>query len=226
MLDQDQRALVLGTSLFSSIGTQTAYRILEASHKHCYARGETIFREDDPASAIWVVLEGWVKLSRYAKNGAEVIVAVLPAGEVIGEPVALNKGVYPVACTASADAKLVALDAEFIRQEIRADPDLALGILSSTFRHLKRLVAQTEGLLAKSGRQRVAAYLVEIAPVSSGACKIELPFEKELIAGKLGLQPQSLSRILKQLKDEGVVTAGHIIDVKDVAALRHYASDK
>ncbi len=218
-LSPDELALVRSTTLLEPLAPDTAERLLAGSFVHHVKKGDCVFSEADPANEIWIVLEGWFKLSRFLETGTEAIIAVLPAGESIAEPVALIKGDYPLTCTAASDGKLVALDGATIRQELRADPDLSLAILASTFRHLKRFVMGSEGLLAKSGKQRVAAFLCSLAQSKVGSASLELPFDKELIANKLGLKPQSLSRIFNQLKAEGVSVSGMQVQIESLARL-------
>ena len=63
---------------------------------------------------------------------------------------------------------------------------------------------QVEQLKAQSGVQRVAEFLASRATVDSGSCVITLPFDKVLIASRLGLKPESLSRVFAKLRSVGV----------------------
>jgi hypothetical protein len=58
-----------------------------------------------------------------------------------------------------------------------------------------------------------------------GHCAVALPYDKLLIAGQLGLTPESLSRAFARLRSIGVVVdASHVV-VRDVAKLRQLAND-
>jgi CRP-like cAMP-binding protein len=53
-----------------------------------------------------------------------------------------------------------------------------------------------------------------------GHCAVALPYDKILIAGQLGLTPESLSRAFAKLRTIGIVVdASHVV-VKDIAKLR------
>ena len=67
-------------------------------------------------------------------------------------------------------------------------------MIATASNHLHDLVQQIEQLKAQSGVQRVADFLASLVSAESGCCNVPLPYEKTLIAGQLGLKPESLSR--------------------------------
>lgn len=195
-----------------------------AKVRHC-ERNATLFLQGERADAIFIVADGWVKLYRISPSGSEAVVAVFTKGASFGEAVALQGGAYPVAAEAVTEATLIRIDAEIFRNTIRQSPETALSMLSATYIHLHSLVAQIEELKARTGAQRVASFLLELAPCTSGGCEVTLPYDKALIAGRLGLQPESLSRAFAKLKGHGVtIKVNHAI-IEDAAALRALADE-
>ena len=79
---------------------------------------------------------------------------------------------------------------------------------------------------ALSGLQRLAEFLASRAPVDSGGCVIMLPYHKVLIAARLGLNPESLSRAFAELRSVGVTVYASQVAVSDVAKLRRLAADE
>jgi CRP-like cAMP-binding protein len=105
-------------------------------------------------------------------------------------------------------------------------PDIALAMIASTSQHLHLLVQQVEQLKAQSGIQRVAEFLAALCPAETGPHTIALPYDKALIAGRLGLKPESLSRAFAKLRSVGVeVRAAHVV-VKDISRLRDVADNE
>jgi hypothetical protein len=81
------------------------------------------------------------------------------------------------------------------------------------------MAQRVEQLTAQSATQRVAEFLTSLAPCTEGPCTIALPYDKSVIAGRLGLKPESLSRIFAKLRSIGVdVRASHVI-VSEMARL-------
>jgi CRP-like cAMP-binding protein len=105
----------------------------------------------------------------------------------------------------------------------RSNPEIGLAMLASTSSHFRKLVDQIEELKARTGPQRLAAFLVDLAPTARGACTIALPYEKLLIAGRLGMKPESLSRAFQRLRSLGVRIRHSTVAVGDVARLAEFA---
>ncbi|MEZ5787971.1 MAG: Crp/Fnr family transcriptional regulator [Xanthobacteraceae bacterium] len=186
--------------------------------------GETVFRQSDPANAFFIVIEGWVKLYRITMAGEEAVISLFGKGDSFAEAVAFTGQPYPATAETVSKARVVRIPASHVVQCIRTMPDIALAMIASTSQHLHNLVYQVEQLKAQTGVQRVAEFLVSLAPVDHGPCEIALPYDKVLIAGRLGLKPESLSRAFAKLKSLGVeVHASHVL-VRDVAKLQDYAN--
>ncbi len=171
---------------------------------------------------IYVVLDGWVKLFRITPTGAEAVVGVFTKGRSFGEAVAFDGRPFPVSSEAVTDARLLLVRVEILASMMRERPEVAFAIISSTFRHLHGLVAQVEQLKAHTGAQRVAEFLLDLCSCEKGSCTITLPYDKTLIAGRLGMQPQSLSRAFNRLEAQGVKISHNQAHIADVVTLRKY----
>lgn len=211
-------------SLFlSSLPENSAQLVLSKAVERKFEHGETIFLQGDPAETIYIVIQGWVKLYRIAPNGAEAIVGVFTAGHSFGEALALRHEVYPVAAEAVTDSQVLCLPTSVLTSLISSDPEIAISILAATFQHLHSIVLQLEQIKAFSGAQRVAEFLVELCPVQEGACTVTLPYDKSLIAGRLGMKPESLSRAFAKLRKQGVTVRQNHAAIADVEELHAFA---
>lgn len=190
-----------------------------------YDRGETLFLQDEPAKAIHIVLDGWIKLYRLTPNGSEAVVSVFTRGASFGEAVALKNRPYPVAAEATTTAEVMHIPANILVDLIRHDAEVGLSIISSTFSHLHSLVSQLEQMKAQTGAQRVAEFLLSHCTVDEGACNVTLPYDKILIAGRLGMKPESLSRAFARLKVAGVRIDKNQAHISDVEALQAYVEE-
>ncbi|MGO9025984.1 MAG: Crp/Fnr family transcriptional regulator [Beijerinckiaceae bacterium] len=186
---------------------------------------EWIVRQGDPATAFFIVIDGWVKLYRNTASGDETVIDIMTKGESFAEAVAFTGNRYLATAEAVTEARVGRIPADHIVRCIRQSPDIALAMLASTSQHMHHLVQQVEQLKAQSGVQRVAEFLVSLSSAERGHCALVLPYDKVLIAGRLGLTPESLSRAFARLRAIGVVVdASHVV-VRDVAKLRQLAAD-
>lgn len=209
--------------LLASAPDAVAEEVLSSARLRDYARGETIFLQGERASAIYIVAEGWVKLYRIAPSGTEAVVAVYSRGASFGEAVAFRHDTYPVAAEAASDCKLIRIEADVILRQIRDNPAVAISLLSATYAHLHALVSQLEALKAQTGAQRVAEFLLELTAAETDSVQVTLPYDKVLMAGRLGMKPESLSRAFARLKEHGVQIRQNVAEIESVEALRAYA---
>ena len=221
-MDEKTKTIAKGSLFLSSLPDESVNQVLLHTTEQKFAQGETIFLQGDPANTIYIVIKGWVKLYRMAPNGAEAVVGVFTCGHSFGEALALQKQVYPVAAEAVTNSRILCLPTSFLTNMINNNPDVAVSILAATFHHLHSMVFQLEQLKAFSGAQRVAEFLVELCPVSEGACTITLPYDKTLIAGRLGMKPESLSRAFAKLRRHGVTIRQNSAAISDVALLHGF----
>ena len=221
----EHRAIALNSLILSGAPPAAVETVLASARLNEFDRGATIFLQGERATAIYIVAEGWVKLYRISPNGTEAIVGVFTKGRSFGEAVAFRHDVYPVAAEAVTDCRLIRIEAEVILRLIREAPDFAVSVLSATFAHHHGLVGQVEALKAQTGAQRVAEFLLELSPCAAGPCTVTLPYDKVLIAGRLGMKPESLSRAFAKLREHGVTVRQNHAEIADVEALRDYATE-
>lgn len=222
MADGFDRTTAKEAALFASLSDELADAILERASIKTYQRGETVFLQGDNAESLFVVLDGWFKLFRMTATGAEAVVGVFTRGRSFGEAVAISGGTYPVSSESVTEGRLLHVRASVLTTMMEERPEVAKAILSSVFSHLHSLVAQVEQLKAHTGAQRVAEFLLELCDREASSCTIRLPYDKTLIAGRLGMQPQSLSRAFNRLEAHGVKISHNQATIADVEKLRDY----
>jgi CRP-like cAMP-binding protein len=187
---------------------------------------ETLFRQDDMATAFFIMIDGWMKLSRVTASGEETVVTILKRGDSYAESHALSGAHYPATAEAVSSTRVIRIPAQHVILCIRENPDIALAMISFASQHLHHLVQHIEQLKVQSGLQRVAEFLASLAPTEAGSYIIALPFDKALIAGRLGLKPESLSRIFAKLRSVGVAVHASHVAVSDVGKLRQLVDDE
>lgn len=225
ILSEQDRAIARQATLFASLPPDLSDELFASAHVCGLSRGETVFLQDEPADRVFVVLEGWVKLFRVAPTGAEAVVGVFTRGGGFGEAPAFRGESYPVTAEAVTECRLLQVQATALLERMRSRPEVCLAMIASTFRHLQSLVQQIEQLKGQNGAQRVAEFLMSLCPVDEGPCAVTLPYDKSLIAGRLGMKPESLSRAFARLRGLGVRVQQNKAAILDVARLRELAEE-
>lgn len=224
-MDKHDWDIVRATPLFGTVPKEAAMRILDGLGPRGYDRGVLLFEQGTEADSFFVVLEGWVKIYRTTPEGHETVVTVFRRGEIFAEAAIFMGGRYPVSAETVTACRLLRVNGEKLRRVIFENPNLALSMLASASYHLKSLVEQIEQMKRMTGPQRLAEFLLRLCPGNEGACTVNLPFEKSLIANRLGMKPESLSRALGKLKPIGVSTERDAVSIDDIGKVIKFVED-
>ncbi|MFD1745749.1 Crp/Fnr family transcriptional regulator [Rhizobium helianthi] len=226
MLDRSNRAnnrernLLAKTSFMKHLSPAALESLLDSAQIISLPARSIIFREGESATAIYCLLAGYARLYRMGKDGRQADFRICTPGEVFAECLVFGGTHYPYSAQAAENVSLARLDAKDVRDLAERDPTVAKAMIAALSEHL---IVTTETLVndrLHTAPQRVADYLLERCPVDSGSASIRLPFQKNLLAGMLGLAPEALSRAFSSLKRAGVSVRGRVIQISDVKALR------
>jgi len=217
--------IITRIAVFRGLKPETvAHMIAPATAVNVRAR-EPIVRQDEPATAFFIVIDGWVKLFRSNLAGDEAVIEIMTKGGSFAEAAALTGSRYLATAEAVSEARVARIPADHLVRCIRHNPDISISMIASICQHMHFLVQRVEQLKAQSGVQRLAEFLVSLALNQQGACALVLPYDKTLIAGELGLTPESLSRAFAKLRSIGVSVDASQVAVRDVGRLRKLAAD-
>lgn len=184
--------------------------------------GQIIFHQDDPATAFYFVLDGWVAVSREGQDGGRTAIHLVGPGESFAEAVLARGARYPVSAEAATDVRIARIDTARFRDLIIQSPELSLSIIAAMFGKLRRLVARIEQDQGWSPARRVAAFLHRICGEEIGNCSFELPVEQRYIAARLSMTPATFSRALAELSAVGVEAKRRKIVISDVNLLSRF----
>ena len=207
-------------ALFTNLSDTALDRIAERSRLERRKGGSELFRQGEEATAFYIVNEGWVKLVRGRPDGRAVLLTTFAPGETFAEAVAIIGGRYPATAIAATDVVLTRIDADALRDEIRAQPEIGFAMIVATAQYLQHMARQIEQLKLQSGDERVVQFLIELAHAEAGPADIDLPFDKRVIAEALGMAQETLSRAFARLRSFGVEVEGSHVHIQDIGGLR------
>lgn len=218
LTDADRQALQ-ASPLFRAMPPTVFAPVLRASRLQQSPARAVVFAQDEPADHLFFVLEGWLKLTRALPGGQQAVIGLFTRGETLAEAVALTSQSYPASGEAVTDIRYLKVPAAAARHAIEHQPEAALAMISATALHLRQLMRQIAELKGRKGGERVVEFLFSLTPERRGKVSLRLPFDKALIAGRLGMQPESLSRAFAQLRPYGVEVRGAQVEIASLERL-------
>jgi CRP/FNR family transcriptional regulator len=187
-------------------------------------RGDIVVGRGERVNGLYGIAYGSVKKRLRRPGGAELVLALLGPGDTFAEVPALLARPARIDAIALTDSMLVVMNATCISTHTHSDPRLARNVANTLARRLHALVAEFErGLL--SGLQRLATYLDSSAEagVAPGTWLVRLPVSKTLIAARLDMKKETLSRLLRRLVTDRLIDVSRreitILDRQGLAGL-------
>ncbi len=223
-MDREEKIhAIANLTLFAGLPEEQARSLALLAEVRRAARGKTLFRAGDPAPGFFAVVSGRVRIFRSAPSGKEHILHVFGPGEVFAEVAVFQGGPYPADADVLDDCVLLFFPRNAFRKLLADDPDTALGMLGLLASRLRQFVNKIEELSLKEVPARLAAHLL-LLHEAQGKRRLILDLSKGHLAAYLGTIPETLSRILRKMIDEGLLDAGGAtVTLRDLERLARIA---
>ena len=215
-----ERETLLNSGLLSALGVESVAAMMEIAAIGNLPARQMLFREGEPADMLHCVLSGYVRVYKLDPDGREADVELYGPGDLIGASVVLDGSRYRATAQAAEPSLIARFDLKRVRDIANRRPDLAMAIAVSLSGQLSRAFASLADDRLHTAPQRVAHYLLAHCPVDCKTASFRLPYQKSLLAGKLGLAPEALSRAFSMLRNHGVSVRGRLVHIGDPEALR------
>jgi len=225
----DVRQLVASLPLFNGLDPQAIEGIVESARSCRLDRNQILFQKGDTPHCLYIVVYGQVKMALRAANGNEKVVELIGPRECIGEYVLLADLTYPVMAQAVSDTLLLQVTKEAIFGTLDKYPIFARRLLDCLARRTQALIMDVETYTQQTGAQRVLSFIAQLCneDLSSGSISMTLPAPKQVIASRLNLTPETLSRIFNELSAANLIEVkGKKITVNDIQRLRGMSCTK
>ncbi|GAB1458888.1 Crp/Fnr family transcriptional regulator [Thauera sp.] len=218
----DIPSLLRRIPLFSELSEADIQLVARYTRERQVARGEVLFQRGDLPHGFYFVVSGQVKLAFSSSQGTEKVVEIIGAMQSFGEAVMFMNHPYPVFAEALSETVLVHVGQAVVSELIDQDSTFARKLLAGMAIRLHGLIQDVETYSLRSSTQRVIGYLLQVAD-SDAPCEIALPTSKQVIASRLNLTPETLSRIFHDLSDAGLITVqGKRVSLHDPVRLSRY----
>lgn len=136
--------IITRIALFRGLKPETVEYIVAPATVVTLKARSTLFRQDTPATAFFIMIDGWTKHYRLNVSGEEAVIHVFTRGDSFAEAAALTGARFPATAEAVTDARVVRVPADHIISCIQEDPNIALSMIASMSQRLHQLMQQVE----------------------------------------------------------------------------------
>jgi|SRR5690242_16537812 len=211
--------------LFSALSDAERERLLASAQTRRFAAGERLFAHGDAALHFFLLRSGCVKLYRLSPEGDEKIMRLIRPSETFAESTLFMEAPrYPVHGEGVEAGELVALDRGTFLAILQESFPTCRAVMAEMTLRIQSHWDEIETLALQNSRYRVVHYLLALLPSeASGRVAVTLAARKILIAAHVAVTPETLSRTLRALSDEGLIeVADDVVTILDVESLRRH----
>ena len=212
------------TQIFQGLPPNQLSALAQISHRQSYAKGESIFHQGDESRGFFIVQSGRIKVFQLSVSGREQILHVFAPKDHFAEVSAFDGLCFPASAAALEKAVVLFFPRQRFLALLEQNPTLAINMLKSFARHLRRFSNLVDNLSLREVPGRLAAYLLTISRQLDDADQIELTLNKGQLASTLGTIPETLSRVFHRLSHDGIIQIeGAKVTVLDRESLHRMA---
>jgi len=195
--------------IFADLPITTLQEIEKIGSKRKYSKDEPILLEEDSGNALFVILNGKVKVSRSSSDGREVILTILGESDFFGEMAILDGLARSANVIATEESEVFLIQRNDFLQLLHDHPEISIILLQELTSRLRNADMKIKALSLKDAEGKVATVLLQIpeysGKIKAGVVEItELPIQQDL-ANMAGTSRETISRTLHSFAKRGFV---------------------
>jgi CRP-like cAMP-binding protein len=211
-------------SIFARLEDRILEHIAAIAESRIVETGRRLYAQGDLDVPFCILISGQISSFRTAPDGTVTVVDVTQPSGHSGLQTMLTQLPALVGIETVATSQMILIEGKGLRALLAREPSLATALLTAEAMTLRSLVLQVCDLKLRTTAQRLGHYLLELAPdQTSHSATLRLPFDKRLLAARLGCRQENLSRAFATLRELGVETRGARVVLNDIPRLRDYA---
>ena len=205
--DEDGLQALRSHPLFSELNGKDLQHLIQQSRRIRLGHHQLLYRQDMPAHHFFFVISGRLRLYRLDSSGIDRTLDSIAPGDCFAE-VMIYADPPRYACYAEAlkSSEVLMIPVKAYQDTVESNPKYAQAALRH---YAKRAVSRfhdLEIMTVQNARDRLIRYLIDLLPNGADeGGEVELPLPKCLVASRLAMQPETFSRILADLKANGLV---------------------
>ncbi|HZK24322.1 MAG TPA: Crp/Fnr family transcriptional regulator [Oscillospiraceae bacterium] len=188
--------------IFSNLSTEEKKEVAAITRDKTLVKGEMVYLAGDKGEKLYVIHEGFVKISRLSPTGKEQVIRVLGPGEFMGELTLFSSLPMTDNAEAIADTIMCMIEGPQLKKLMPKYPAIAFKIMEELSYRLEKAENLIEDISLHSVEQRLAQSLLSL---SQAQPKITLKMTKSDFASQIGMSQETLSRKLASLQEQGLI---------------------
>jgi CRP/FNR family transcriptional regulator len=215
-------------SFFHDLSSEALELVCERMVRRRFPAGSMLFRKEEPARGVYVLVDGRVEIFRSTADGREQVLHTEVPVQSIAELPVFDGGTYPASGRTAEDSELYFLALDDFQRLYQEHPEIADALVKNLGKRLRALVNLVEKISLRSIPSRVAASLLEKAEKAGARADggtFRLTLTQSDLANELATSRESVARALGDLRSHGIIsTEGRAVTIVSLSDLEDVAS--
>jgi CRP-like cAMP-binding protein len=225
-----RRELLSGSQFFAGLAPTLLDELVVASRLLELSDNQTIFQAGEPIREAHLLFKGSVKRTMAISSGATKVIELAHSEQLLSLGELFGATHYSSTCSGITETLLVAINIRKLREVTQSSHELSHRLITALARRQCATDGEVTGYhYGLTGAQRLLDYLLEMAGERAslaGETTVVLTASKKVIAARIGMTPESFSRNLRELSDNGVITVdGRKVHIQNAALLDTVCGD-
>lgn len=182
----------------------------EGERKIC-KKGAYLFREGDPADAVYFVQAGKIRISKVTPDGREITFRVCHQDDFISElRLFCTISSYTVQAKAIEDCICIRIEKGALETELLEDPQLTVDVMKMLGTEYQKNQSKFRDLILHGKKGALYSTLIRMTNTygvpSQDGILIDLQLTNQELANFCGMSREVVNRLLGELKQEGIVS--------------------
>lgn len=197
----DLEKILRNTDFFHGIGDRHLSSLAGISIPKKIGKKQTLFLEGQQGHAVYLLVYGTIQLYKSAPDGRDIVIRVIGQGEMFAEVVLFEQENYPVSAVALEESLVLMLPRRQVHCLLTEEQfrNSFITILMSKQRHLTERILN---LTLHDAEERFFLFLMEQYGPRE---EYDIPLSKKDIAGAIWTNPETFSRLIQRLKQNGTI---------------------
>jgi CRP-like cAMP-binding protein len=216
-------ATIASAPLFASLSEPSLKQLASHAIVRQHPANQLLLLENDWGGAVYLILEGWVKIRTYNLDGKEITLNIVGKGEVVGEMAVLEEAPRSTDVITLTPTNVCSIPAQDFTRVLHTEPQASICLAQLMAKRLRQINRRLQ-LREADSQARVVDTLLFIAEgqgksVNRGTEIPNLPHRE--LSSMSGLARETVTRVLSKLEDKKLIEReGNILRLLNLAVLQ------
>lgn len=193
--------------ILSSLSEEQLERLRKSARRVSLKEGELLHHQGDVAEYFYYLVTGRMKLFRLSQDGEEKVIEIINQGQIYAEAVMFMEGAtYPVNGSALVDTEVIGFEFKAFLNILKESPQTSFKLLGAMSQRLHLMLAEVDKLTLQNATYRLVSWLLRQLLEENQQSEVSLTTSKQVLASRLSIKPETLSRLLQNLSKKGLIS--------------------